>query len=919
MKRKALCFVLALFAIAIFSLGCGGGGGGSNPASSNVAGRARVSGVVYDSSNKPVPNADVKLVLASEALVDSLTDNPKSSSRFAKNGNETVFNTKTDNKGQYTFNNVPYGEYTLSAITADKAQIVTRLVVKNSTVTPAEIVLKPFGSISGTVTKAGSSQLDGTVVSIVNTSYCAITDSKGAFTLRNIPADTEFTISAMASGYETATTKATIVASKSLELTSVALSLSAVNRKGCTLNARLTTIYSPVTVFAISDDGTFSYAGKLVDGVCSLIITNPGTYNVIPAYLADGNNFAGSISTVPVSEEQIRKGQSVDVALTMGTIPSGSTNYAVLKGNIDNSSSSDSSFGVSLFGSKGNELRKSVSGNTNFEINSIPEDNYSVVVFSANSLQVLCNVDMKKGEVTDLTGKIKPIKLNPTITNEENSGIATITFNSKGIISSLSTDSSFDGRNKIFFSVKAEGSDSKPVTLCKVSSDGTTTSSFDAYSENDRIEQALSVDNLSASDTIGKLVITFNNAQTQPIFETTYNVNGSNPKYKKVTLGTVTSSENVILFKAFEISGQPCYLVVTSTRAYVFKSDGTQAIAPVNFSDTDNLTGSGNFTSVKYGNACYFTTSGKPSLAFQFIGNNTKNLYVFSAVLSGESFVSSMLMPTPNSSATGGYDDINQPYSANKLFVNSGKYYSVCDNYLLIYDSTDSSWKPKEYFGETIGVVASHSTVLPGDSDYLTLCYLGQERDTSSPDIILGIDKYVVTCSCYQNYLKIKLDPISTYNFNANNLRQDDSSTAYYYYLTGNDFPYSLTDCLDNKDAENKVFINNSSDYRDTRYIYSDTVYVSTNIKSSYIFPGNDSAFPFEAWIERDSKGQNLILRNQRSFKEQKISINQVCNSSAYLEGSISYTTVNGNQIHVLCADGSNLKVLVLNCIEGNN
>ena len=64
MKRKVLCFVLALFAIAIFSLGCGGGGGGSNPASSNLAGQARFSGVVYDSSNNPVPNASVKLALS---------------------------------------------------------------------------------------------------------------------------------------------------------------------------------------------------------------------------------------------------------------------------------------------------------------------------------------------------------------------------------------------------------------------------------------------------------------------------------------------------------------------------------------------------------------------------------------------------------------------------------------------------------------------------------------------------------------------------------------------------------------------------------------------------------------------------------------------------------------------------------------
>ena len=944
MKRKALCFVLALFAIAIFSLGCGGGGGGSNPASSNLAGRARVSGVVYDSSNKPVPNAHVSLVLASEALVNSLTDKTNGSSRYAKNGNETEFNTTTDNKGQYTFNNVPYGEYTLSAITANGAQIVTNVAVRADTVTPNEIILKPFGSISGKVSKSGSSQSDGIVVSLVNTSYCTITGSDGSFTLTNVPSDTEYTISAMASGYETATKKVKIVATDSLELKSVALSLSPITRTGYTIKALLETAYSPVTVFAISDDGKYSYAGQLDNGVCNLIITNPGTYNVIPAYLADGNNFAGSISIVPVSEEQIRKGQSEDVELTMGTIPSGSTKYAVLKGKIDNSSSSDSSFGVSLFGANGNEFKKSVAGNTLFEINSIPEGKYSVVVFSENSLQVLCDVDMKKGEITDLTDKIKPIKLNPTITNEENSGIATITFQCKGIISSVDTGSSFDGSNKLFFSVKAKGIDSKYVTLSNVSSNGVSKSSFDAYSENDKIEQAFSVDNLREKDTLGELVFSFNNGLNQPVFETSYIVNGGNPKYKKVTLGTLTQSEDIILFKAFELEGQVCYLVVTSTKAYVFKNDGSQAIAPVDFSTVPNI------TNIKYGNACYFTTSGKPSLAFQFVGapdtnDNPTGLQIYSAVYNSGSF-----NPTPILVTTTGTTPTYDPNSANKLLVSSdGKYYSVCDNYILIYDPSNSTWK-KVGFGpymETAdgGTEVTESDYKTSKNEYTLASFSTIVSDLDNQYHIFYLNQ-ADACGAYKIYLETSLLNNNTYSatpgvkyklIDSLSMNDSDFDTKVIHHdgnkwygqsnLISSSFPLTLNDCLDNPDAINKVFVNQGYSWSepenlDPVYVFSETIYSGsgTNVKSSYINPGKSLPFPFDAWIEREpSNVQNLVLRNMRNYREQKISIKQVFNSSAYLEGSIGYTTINGNQIHVLYADDSSIKVLVLNCIESNN
>ena len=129
---------------------------------------------------------------------------------------------------------------------------------------------------------------------------------------------------------------------------------------------------------------------------------------------------------------------------------------------------------------------------------------------------------------------------------------------------------------------------------------------------------------------------------------------------------------------------------------------------------------------------------------------------------------------------------------------------------------------------------------------------------------------------------------------------------------------YTLSDCLDNTDAENKVFINDNSG--NTAFVLSDSLNIASNIKSSYINPSKKHGVPLDAWINRDSSGQKLVLRNLRTYKEKKIDMKQVINSSSFLEGSIGFTEINGNQIHVLCTDNSgNVQVMVINCIESNN
>ena len=384
MKRKALCFVLALFAIAIFSLGCGGGGGSSNPASSNIAGQARVSGVVVDSSNNPVPNAKVSLVLASNALINSLTSNTNSTLRLATNGNQTEFSTITNHKGEYTFTNVPYGEYTLSAITEDRTQIVARLSVNANDQEIPNIVLMPFGSISGVVTDGKEQPIKGAVVYIDGTSYCSITDDFGGYTLKYVPINTALKLCAMASGFETKTNTVTIDPEQKLDLDSeteeVNFSLTALTTttKFCLVNCSISgegANLNNLLVLAVSDDGKNTYVAQASNGVATICITTPGKYNIIPASLYNGTNVAGTPQPLEISGKEIQNNVSKTITLSIGKpASSGSSAYATLSGSIDNTNISDTQFEVHLIDETGHDRKLiKTSNDLNFTFNNVPD------------------------------------------------------------------------------------------------------------------------------------------------------------------------------------------------------------------------------------------------------------------------------------------------------------------------------------------------------------------------------------------------------------------------------------------------------------------------------------------------------------------------------------------------------------------
>ena len=910
MKRKVFCFVLALFAIAIFSLGCGGGGGSSNPASSNIAGQARVSGVVVDSSNNPVPNAKVSLVLASNALMNSLTSNTNSTLRFATKGNQTEFSTITNHKGEYTFTNVPYGEYTLSAITEDRTQIVARLSVNANDQEIPNIVLMPFGSISGVVTDGKEQPIKGAVVYIDGTSYCSITDDFGGYTLKYVPVNTALKLCAMSSGFETKTNSVTIDPKQKLDLDSeneeVNFSLTALTTttKFCSVKCSISgdgANLNNLLVLAVSDDGKNAYVAQSSNGVATICITTPGKYNIIPASLYNGTNVAGTSQTLEISGKEIQSNGSKDLTLSIGK-PA----YATLSGSIDNTNISDTQFEVHLIDGTGHDRKQiKTSNDLNFTFNNVPDGNYKIIVCSDNTLYVSSNYGISDGKGLEIPSPLTPVVVTPTVT--VSNGIAEVK-----IANALSNNNS----GEVFFSVYGYDSESNPVLLYGYDETNKkvilASESYDASSVSSCV---VCTDNCSK---LGFIKFFFYNELNRPVFEKTYATSSEIvPNNAKLSLKVNDSTnlkqtDDIILFKAIEFQGKLYYLVVTSRFTYVF--DGETG----NIATLSGASGSGkysfnskfeNFSSIKYGNACFIPSSSEttlPSMAVQYANPNSScsSYYVYKYDVSSlfDGSTSGLATPYLKNSNISGYFDVEKIIGRTKS-----------DNTLEFYSSSGSTFNKitQNTSNNTVGYTSINIVLgseIPPDAEVLSSIVLF-EPDSGNKLVV-----YFLVNDSGNTYLGK-----NTYDADNNDVEKN------FLIPLGAESNYTLTDCLDNYDAENKVFINENYNWNngnptnvDPKYVFSNTIYSGSNIKSSYLKISLDSNQYLDTWIERNSSGQKLVLRNLTNYKEKKINIKQVLNSSAYLEGSIGFTTVNGNQIHVLCTDDSgNIQVMVVNCVNG--
>ncbi len=932
MKGKAVLSVLLMLMAAILMIGCGGGGGGSNPASSNLVGNATVSGVVYDLNNKPVNGASVRMVLASNALLDAMTkDKGLASARAAvafrmSASVQTEFNGLTDAAGKYTFTGVPEGDYTLSAVTPNGAQIITNLSVRASSVPAPDMVLKPLGTVSGQVTLNGAG-VAGSVVYAKGTSFAAITDASGNYTISGVPASTTITLCVQSSEGTANEQNVTITDLKTLSATAKTFVLTPVTASACKLDVTLTAANNNIdlnkcVVFAVCTDGTTYLASCKTTGssnVCSFKITHAGSYSLFPAYY---DNDIIALTSNPATDKADITDSNIKGAATLTktfNLAATTSVFANLTARISSAASGD--YKAVLISSNGNEHKKTVSAGNSFTFDNLAADTYILVVYNDTKLYVCDNISVADGDKKEIS-EITPVDVTPTITT----GNGTVSFNAQNIKKAVNITESEIVKVE-YMPLAHDKANDTFASLYKYDS-GSKVKNFSATEAN---TETLNTDECSTGDYLPcikvnvyrkvKSVFTAN-------FENASASLGSN-LWKTVALSGLSQSSNIVYFKTINFDGTINYLVVTHDTlntldtAYLFDAAGALKSS---MRLPEQLTSNGNI--------CFVESD----------GTNPKLLVALYFVPSPDANTPSGIKITGSEISQGNISAFNKSYSCRGVSPSDGEFtvYSpnkiqatyapessgsgqqilkvacACDRCFFSAeldpsDFTEKATPSKEALNTYTGsyyvkVVASCSSLVyveSGDYKYYDFYFLG--CDEVAKTIIFG--KQAMGYAPFYNTVARNICDMSAITTTLENL---PTCGGYRLYALNNrsDFPFFLTTSFNG--IRNQALINDSRSnntlglFDDYNYLYGDSKITTSGVKNNY----NELYC-----IERSSNGQFLTGYDYSEEVIQRIEIKQIMNSNGYLEDSLGFVNISDiPQYHLLCADDSNnAQIMIIN------
>lgn len=919
MKGKAVLSVLLMLMATILMIGCGGGGGGSNPASSNLVGNATVSGAVYDLNNKPVNGASVRMVLASNALLDAMTkNNGLASARAAvafrlSAGAQTEFNGLTDAAGKYTFTGVPEGDYTLSAVTPDGAQIITNLAVRASAVPAPDMVLKPLGTISGQVTLNGAG-VAGAVVYAKGTSFAAITDASGNYKISGVPASTTVTLCVQSSEGTANEQKVTITDFKTLSVTAGTFVLTHVTTSACKLDVTLTAANNSINlnkcvVFAVCTDGTTYLAPCRTTGstnTCSFKITHAGSYNLFPAYY---DNDIIALTSNPATDKADITDSNIKGAATVTktfNLTATTSVFANLTTKISSAASGD--YKAVLISSNGNEHKKNVSAGNSFTFDNLAADTYILVVYNDTKLYVCDNITVADGDKKEIS-EITPVDVTPTITT----GNGTVSFNAQNIKKAVNiTESEIV---KVDYMPLAHNKDNDTFAFLYKYDSGSKVINFSAAEAN---TETLNTDECSTGDYTPCIKVNVYRKE-KPVFTAKFeNASASlgSKLWKTVALSGLSQSSNIVYFKTINFDGTINYLVVTLDTAYLFDAAGTEKKPSMAL--PERLTSNGN--------VCFVESDGtNPNmLIVQYCAapetlNDPAGVNFAAAVISANTIEDFSSPVTFRDTDT--HKDIYSPNKLHAMYVEdptggsgrSLRVISVCDRLSLkLYFSAErfgyqSGLVERDWAsGYGVDAVASCSSITYNQIGYYDLFFLSYDDSEGE----FGFCKASFGDKAPNNaVIKTKLGYWTT-SSNISRLYCDVYKVYGIKYRS--DFPFITSSCINGESNQALIYAADSKE--NVSYIFDDynNLHGDTKITTSAVKDNSG----YYGCIERNTKGEFLKIVDFNSNEElQKVKINQIFNSNSYLEDSLGFVTVSGiPQYHLLCADDNrNAQIMIIN------
>ncbi len=426
MKRKALCFILTLLAIAVFSLGCGSSGSSNSvaPAPTTMT-SVKVS---LTQNGKAVNGADVALYTPAAAMREGLNQAQNTTLR-ANVGNTNTQGVytpaSTSDEGIYTFK-VPAGEYTLIANKGNSKAVVTSLraaTAEGDSITNVNTELQPTGTITGTVATGSAQIVTGAIVYLENTSCVTFAKADGSFSMNGVPVSSKpYKIAATCSqnGNMYNTSSKSVNMTNSLLVSGVALSLEEVKGNTYTITGYVkgsdNTGIASVTVMASDETNLFvgitdsegKFSIKVNDEIPYFVSVVGATNETKSVYVSktsvspSGEDLVFTIINTPPDPSygtikgSIRfSSDYIEFCRSTETIPDSGRYLVRLIG----SSTANTSYNSSLRANYKASLEKDET-EVEFVFDSVPAGTYSIFVDPAENgfLGSIGNITITKGE-----------------------------------------------------------------------------------------------------------------------------------------------------------------------------------------------------------------------------------------------------------------------------------------------------------------------------------------------------------------------------------------------------------------------------------------------------------------------------------------------------------------------------------------
>jgi len=187
---RSILACLALLCLAVMLVGCNGGTGGAagpQAGGGSITGTAKVPGAVDNSgilvvaqqTNASGQTTAVEALRAGKAKPEQVGT--------AQMPGGATYSTRTDASGHFELKGLAEGTYAITASKEGTLAAVETAEVTSEAATQLDIVLTPTGSITGKAQVQGDTVHSGVIVFIPGTSYMAISDAAGNFTISNVP------------------------------------------------------------------------------------------------------------------------------------------------------------------------------------------------------------------------------------------------------------------------------------------------------------------------------------------------------------------------------------------------------------------------------------------------------------------------------------------------------------------------------------------------------------------------------------------------------------------------------------------------------------------------------------------------------------------------------------------------------------